>query len=45
MQIEGLRFQYNKLQLENHKLKIKNKFTKIATGIVIGGLTYMIISK
>ena len=45
MQIKDWRFQYNKAQLENHKLRIKNKFTKIAAGVVIGGLTYMILSK
>ena len=44
-QIKDWKFQYNTLQLENHKLKIKNKFTKLAAGIVIGGLTYLIISK
>jgi SMC interacting uncharacterized protein involved in chromosome segregation len=44
-QIKDWKFQYNTLQLENHKLKIKNKFTKLAAGIVIGGLTYLMISK
>jgi len=44
-QIKDWKSQYNNLQLENHKLKIKNKFTKLAAGIVIGGLTYLIISK
>jgi hypothetical protein len=45
LQIKDWKFQFNKIQLENHKLKIKNKFTKLAAGIVIGGLTYLIISK
>ena len=45
LQIKDWKFQYNKAQLENHKLKIKNKFTKLAAGIVIGGLTYLLISK
>jgi hypothetical protein len=43
LQIKDWRFQFNKIQLENHKLKIKNKFTKLAAGIVIGGLTYIIL--
>jgi len=42
-QIKDWKFQYNALQLENHKLKIKNKFVKIGAGIVIGGLTYIIL--
>jgi len=44
-QIKDWKFQYNALQLENHKLKIKNKFVKIGAGIVIGGLTYTILKK
>jgi len=43
LQIKDWRFQFNKIQLENHKLKIKNKFTKLAAGILIGGLTYIIL--
>ena len=37
--------QYNNLYLENNKLKLKNKFTKIGAGIIIGGLIYMTIAK
>ena len=44
-QIKDWKFQYNVLQLENNKLKIKNKFVKIGAGVVIGGLTYMILTK
>jgi hypothetical protein len=44
-QISDWKFQYNTLQLENQKLKFKNKFTKIAAGIVIGGITYMMLTK
>ena len=44
-QIKDWKFQYNVLQLENKKLKIKSKFVKIGTGLVIGGLTYMILVK
>ena len=44
-QIKDWKFQYNVLQLENKKLKIKSKFIKIGTGLVIGGLTYMILVK
>jgi hypothetical protein len=45
IQIGDWKQQYSVLRIENHKLKIKNKFTKLAAGIVIGGLTYLIISK
>jgi hypothetical protein len=44
-QIKDWKFQYNALQLENNKLKLKNKFVKIGAGIVIGGLTYMMLVK
>ena len=37
--------QYNSLYLENNKLKLKNKFTKIGAGVIIGGLIYMTIAK
>ena len=37
--------QYNNLYLENNKLKLKNKFTKIGAGVIIGGLIYMTIAK
>ena len=45
MQIKDWRFQYNKAQLENHKLKIRNKFTKIGAGILIGSLGYLLLAK
>jgi predicted nucleic acid-binding Zn-ribbon protein len=45
IQIKDYKVQYDLLKSENKKLKIKNKFTKITTGIVIGGLTYLLISK
>ena len=44
-QIKDWKFQYNALQLENRKLKIKSKFVKIGAGLVIGGLTYMMLTK
>jgi hypothetical protein len=37
--------QYNSLYLENNKMKLKNKFTKIGAGMIIGGLIYMTIAK
>lgn len=37
--------QYNNLYLENNKIKLKNKFTKIGAGVIIGGLIYMTIAK
>lgn len=37
--------QYNNLYLENNKMKLKNKFTKIGAGVIIGGLIYMTIAK
>lgn len=37
--------QYNKLQLENKKLKIKSKFQKIASYVVVGGLGIFLIAK
>ena len=37
--------QYNDLYLQHYKLKVKNKITRIGTGIIIGGLIYMTISK
>jgi hypothetical protein len=44
-QIKDWKFQYNALQLENQKLKLKSKFVKIGAGLVIGGLTYMMLAK
>ena len=37
--------QYNDLYLEHNKMKLKNKITKIGTGLIIGGLIYMTIAK
>ena len=44
-QIKDWKFQYNTLQLENSKLKTKNKFTKIGAGLITGGLIYLILVK
>jgi hypothetical protein len=44
-QIKDWKFQYNILQLENTKLKAKNKFTKIGAGLIAGGLVYLMIAK
>jgi len=44
-QIKDWKFQYNILQLQNQKLKLKNKFTKIGAGLVVGGLVYLMIAK
>ena len=44
-QIKDWKFQYNSLQLENAKLKTKNKFTKIGAGLIAGGLVYLMIAK
>lgn len=43
--IQDYKINYESLKLENKKLKFKNKFTKIGTAVVIGGLTYLLISK
>jgi hypothetical protein len=44
-QIQGWKGQYSKLEFENKKLKVQNKFTKVAAGVVVGGLVYMMITK
>ena len=44
-QIKDWKFQYNALQLQNAKLKAKNKFTKIGASLVVGGLVYLMIAK
>lgn len=44
-QIKDWKFQYNTLQLENTKLKTKNKFTKIGAGLITGGLIYLVLAK
>lgn len=37
--------QYSALQLENKKLKVKSKFQKIASAVIIGGLAFTLIAK
>jgi len=44
-QIKDWKFQYNSLQLQNAKLKAKNKFTKIGAGLIAGGLVYLMLVK
>jgi SMC interacting uncharacterized protein involved in chromosome segregation len=42
-QIKDWKFQYNALQLKNHKLKIQAKIGKIGAGLAIAGLTFLLI--
>ena len=44
-QIKDWKSQYNALQLQNAKLKAKNKFTKIGAGLIVGGLVYLMVAK
>jgi hypothetical protein len=44
-QIKDWKYQFNALQLQNTKLKAKNKFTKIGAGLVVGGLVYLMLAK
>jgi hypothetical protein len=44
-QIKDWKYQFNALQLQNAKLKAKNKFTKIGAGLVAGGLVYLMLVK
>ena len=44
-QIKDWKFQYNALQMQNAKLKAKNKFTKIGAGLIAGGLIYLMLAK
>jgi hypothetical protein len=44
-QIKDWKFQYNTLQMQNAKLKAKNKFTKIGAGLIAGGLIYLMLAK
>jgi fructose-1,6-bisphosphatase/inositol monophosphatase family enzyme len=37
--------QYNNLMLDYNKMKVKNKITRIGTGIIIGGLIFMTVAK
>ena len=43
VQILNWNKEYNKLQLENKKLKIKSKFGKIITYALAGGLAYTLL--
>jgi hypothetical protein len=44
-QIQGWKGQYSKLEFQNKKLKLQNKFTKVAAIVVVGGLSYMMLTK
>jgi len=44
-QIKDWKYQFNALQLQNAKLKAKNKFTKIGAGLIVGGLVYLMVAK
>jgi hypothetical protein len=44
-QIKDWKYQFNALQLQNTKLKAKNKFTKIGAGLIVGGLVYLMVAK
>ena len=44
-QIKDWKVQFNQLQLQNAKLKAKNKFVKIGAGLVTGGLIYLMLAK
>jgi hypothetical protein len=41
-QIKDWQEQYDQLQAQNKKLKLKNKFTKIGAGVVIGSLVFLL---
>ena len=45
VQIKGWQKQYNVLKVENTKLKVKSKFQRIASYIIIGGLGYLTLVK
>jgi hypothetical protein len=42
-QINDWKDQYNQLQTQNKKLKLRMQLTKIGTGLAIGGLTFLLI--
>jgi len=44
-QIKDWKYQYNQLDLQNKKLKLKNKFVKVGAGVVVGGLVYLMVAK
>lgn len=45
IQISGWKTQYNALELQNKKLKLQGKFSRIIIGALVGGLTYTILTK
>lgn len=45
IQINGWKGEYNKLELNYKKLQFKNKFTRVAAGVVVGGLVYMMVAQ
>ncbi len=45
IQINSWKGEYNKLELDYKKLKFKNKFIKVAAGVVVGGLVYMMVAQ
>ena len=44
-EIAGWEGQYQKIELQYNKLKVKSKFQRIGSYIVIGGLAYLMIAK
>ena len=44
-EINGWEGQYQKIELQYNKLKIKSKFQRIGSYVVIGGLAYLMIAK
>jgi len=42
-QINDWQDQYKQIEFQNKKLKLQNKFTKIGTSIVIGGLVFLLV--
>ena len=44
-EIDGWEGQYQKIELQYNKLKIKSKFQRIGSYVVIGGLAYLMIAK
>ena len=45
LEIKTWNTQYNMLQLQNKKLKLNSKLHKIASYVVVGGLSFLILSK
>ncbi len=44
-QLKDWKFEYNNLQLQNQRLKIKSKVAKVGAGLVTGGLIYLLLAK